>query len=66
VTCDWDFPDLDTVLRSMLAAGMTTRLIEAAGLERTSAAIAEAHTRFREPDGHYRMTNEFIYLIARA
>lgn len=66
VTCRWEFPDLDTVLRSVLAAGPATRAIEVAGLARTRAALAEAHEPFRVGDGSYRMSNEFIYLIARA
>lgn len=66
VICHWDFPDLDAVLRSVLAAGPSTRVIEVAGRERTREVIAEVHARFREADGHYRMSNEYIYLIARA
>jgi SAM-dependent methyltransferase len=66
VTSKWDFPDLDSVLRSVLAVGPATRAIEIAGLDRIHAALADAHAPFRDDDGHYRMSNEFIYLIARA
>lgn len=66
VTCQWEFPDLETVLRSTLAAGPATRAIEAVGIDRTRAALTEAHQPFRLGDGSYRMSNEFIYLIARA
>jgi SAM-dependent methyltransferase len=66
ITCQWDFPDIENVLRSVLASGPATRAIEVAGLDRTSAALAEAHAPFRRDDGHYRMSNEFVYLIARA
>jgi SAM-dependent methyltransferase len=66
VTCQWEFPDLDSALRSVLAAGPATRAIEVAGIDWTQAALAAAHEPFRHDDGRYRMTNEFIYLIARA
>ena len=66
VTCEWEFPDLDTVLRSTLSAGPATRAIEVAGLDQTRAALNAAHEPFRTSYGGYRMTNEFIYLIARA
>lgn len=66
VTCLWEFPDRGSVLRSVLAAGPATRAVEVAGLERTRAALAEAHEPFQVGDGSYRMSNEFIYLIARA
>lgn len=66
VTSHWDFPDLDSVLRSVLAVGPATRAIEIAGLDQVRAALADAHAPFRHDDGHYRMSNEFIYLIARA
>lgn len=66
VTCRWEFPNLETVLRSVLAAGPTTRAIQAAGLDRTRAVLAEAHEPFHMGAGRYEMSNEFIYLIAHA
>jgi SAM-dependent methyltransferase len=66
VICHWDFPDLETVQRSVLAAGPSTRVIEVAGIDRVRAIITEAHQRYRTADGRYQMSNEYIYLIARA
>ncbi len=64
ITCQWDFPDLDSALRSVLAAGPATRAIEVAGLDHVRTALADAHAPFRHDDGRYRVSNEFIYLIA--
>jgi SAM-dependent methyltransferase len=65
VTCRWDFPDLDTTLRTVLSAGPAARVIAHAGEERTREAVAAAITTFRTSTGGYHLESEFIYLIAR-
>jgi ubiquinone/menaquinone biosynthesis C-methylase UbiE len=66
VTNTWDFPDLETMLRTLLSAGPAVAAIEHAGEERVREAVAGALEPFRTSTGGYHLENEFAYLIARA
>ena len=61
-----EYPDTETLERAMVAvAGLAV----IAGPERESelkAAIAHGLAAYRHPDGSYRLSNEYRYLIARA
>lgn len=61
----WDFPDLETALRTILSAGVMTPALEQAGEERVREAVATAIAPFRTGSGGYYLENEFTYLIAR-
>ncbi len=50
LTYAWEYPDEQTLVRSMLAPGL----------------IVEALAPYRNPDGGYRLENEWHYLIASA
>ena len=67
-TAEWafEYPDAETLGRALVAvAGLATL----AGPEREQElrqAIVDGLDRFRTPDGGYRLSNEYRYLVARA
>jgi len=66
VSCPWEYADLETAVRGLLAAGPSVRAIQVAGDERVRAAVAESRVPFKRPDGSYLLDNTFRYLIAEA
>lgn len=66
VDIPWDFPDLDTTLRSILSAGPSQKAILAAGEDRVRAAVAVAFEPFKTASGGYHLDNKFRFLIATA
>jgi SAM-dependent methyltransferase len=65
-TWAFEYPDAETLARAMLAvAGLATL----AGPEREDelrTAIVDGLAPYRTPDGGYRLSNEYHYLVARA
>jgi hypothetical protein len=65
-TWAYEYPDAEALGRAMLAvAGLATL----AGLEREDelkTAIVDGLEPYRNPDGSYRLSNEYHYLVARA
>jgi SAM-dependent methyltransferase len=66
VAAPFTFANLDEALRIQMSAGPLQRAIEVAGREATSQVVAEAFGQALQPDGTYRLENEFRYLITRA
>lgn len=66
VECVWSYPDLDTALRGLLAAGPAVGAIQAAGEPRVRRAVGQAIRPFRTASGAYCLENEFRYLVAQA
>jgi SAM-dependent methyltransferase len=64
VQCPWKYPDLETALRGLLAAGPSVRAIQVAGEDRVREAVAESLAPFKRSDGTYLLDNTFRYLIA--
>jgi hypothetical protein len=64
--CPWEYADLETALRGLLAAGPAVRAIQVAGEDRVRAAVAESLVPFKRMDGSYLLDNTFRYLIAAA
>ena len=62
----FQFPDLDTAVRAQMASGPARRAIDHAGEAATRAALTEAFHGSRQPDGSYRQTNRFRYVISNA
>lgn len=58
------YPDLETVLRGMLAAPPFRRAARAAGEERVREVVAEALRPFEAPGGGCRLREEARYLVA--
>jgi SAM-dependent methyltransferase len=56
----------DAVARAMLSPGLVVEVIRAVGEPAVREAILGALAPFRGPDGTYRLSNEWHYLIARA
>jgi len=65
VPTPWRFPDLETALRGMLAAGPSIRAIEHSGEDAVREAVARSLEPYRQPDGSYALNNSFRYVAAR-
>jgi SAM-dependent methyltransferase len=66
VDCLWEYPDEETALRGLLAAGPAVLAIQRSGEDRVREATARAIAPFRTASGGYELKNKFRYLIARA
>jgi len=66
VDTTWRYPDLDTALRGLLAAGPAAVAIRYSGEEAVRAAVAEAIVPFATSEGGYVMENRFRFLVAHA
>lgn len=65
VICDFEYADEETMVETMLSAGMVVLAARLAGIETVRTAIVEALAPYRTPAGGYRLTNEWHYLITR-
>lgn len=61
--CTWHIPDKDSVLRGVLSAGLSTLAIRHSGEDKVRAAVSDAITPYRQPDGSYKFRNKFRYVI---
>jgi hypothetical protein len=66
VTWAYDYPDEDTLGRALVAPMGIAMLLGPDREEQFKQAIVERFAPHRDPDGHYRLENEFHCLIARA
>jgi SAM-dependent methyltransferase len=66
VATRWQYPDRETALRGLLAAGPAVKAIDAAGEEPVAAAVTEAISPFRTAAGSYAIENTWRYLITTA
>jgi len=64
VKCTWDYPDLETALRSLLSAGPAIQAIQTAGEQKVREAVTNAIAPFEQPTGGYQLKNLFRYVIA--
>jgi len=64
VECVWRYPDVETAMRGMKAAGPGTAAIRAAGEERVDEVLRGALEQFRQDDGTVTVRNVFRYSIA--
>jgi SAM-dependent methyltransferase len=62
----FQFPDLATAVRAQLTSGPARLAIEHAGEEAVRGALAAAYADNLQPDGSYRQSNVFRYIVARA
>lgn len=62
----WEYPDLDTALRGLMAPGLSALAIEAAGEDAVRAALTEALRPLRTEVGTYAVSNTVRCLFARA
>jgi SAM-dependent methyltransferase len=65
-TWAYAYPDEETLGRALLAPAGIALLVGPELEEETKAAIVDRFKRFRTPDGGYRLSNEYRYLVARA
>jgi SAM-dependent methyltransferase len=61
----FEYPDEETMVRGMLAAGGLALVAEAAGGDLVERAIAESLAPYRTAWGGFRLENEWHYLVAR-
>jgi SAM-dependent methyltransferase len=66
ITCVWDYPDEQSAVRGILAAGVSASVIQYAGEEHARNAVTQALAPFKKPSGHYQLRNTFLYLITKA
>ena len=66
VTTVMRFPDEETALRGLIAAGVVERAIRHSGEDAVRTGIAAAIRPFRRDDGSYAFSNEWRFLVARA
>jgi SAM-dependent methyltransferase len=59
------FADEATAVRGLLSAGVAVRAIRTVGEEAMQHAARDALAPFRQPDGTYRLDNEFRFVVAR-
>ena len=62
----YEFADEQALLRAMLSAGSAVAAAEQVGRDTVAQAIVESLAPWREPDGSYRLDNEWRYLVSRA
>ena len=60
----FDYPNLESALRGLLAAGPAARAIQASGREIVTQAVAETLVPFKQPGGGYTLRNQFKLLVA--
>lgn len=60
----YEYPDEQTLVRSMLSPGGVAEAIQTSGEEAVARAIVEALAPCRTPSGGYRLENEWHYLVA--
>jgi SAM-dependent methyltransferase len=61
----YTFADDEAVVRHLLAAGGSVAAVGQAGRENVEAALADAVAPYRQPDGSYRLQNEWHYLVCQ-
>lgn len=66
VTTLMKFPDEQTAVRGLLAAGPAVRAIEVSGEDAVAAAVSRAIAPYRLPDGSFALRNEFRFIVAKA
>jgi len=64
VDCPWVYPDLPTALRGLMSPGPAVAAAARAGEEAVREAVTGALAPFRTPDGGYRLSNVFRYMLA--
>ena len=60
------YPDGDTLGRAMVAVAGLALIVRPEREPELRAAIVDGLAPYRQPDGSYRLSNEYRYLIARA
>jgi SAM-dependent methyltransferase len=66
VVCPFDYADEETCVATMRSAGLIELAARTAGEEAVRSAIAGAIAPYREPDGGFRLVNEWHWLVALA
>ena len=65
VDVTWDYPNVATFQRAMLASGNQARACEVVGSDIVATTLAAAVAPYVQPNGRVRLRNEFQYVLAR-
>ena len=60
----WDYPDKETALKGLMAAGPVTAAVAFSGAEKTTQAVADSMVPFLQPDGRVLYHNKFRVVLA--
>ncbi len=55
----WDYPDVQTALKGLMASGPVARAIDNSGVEKVTETISEAIKPYVQPNGHVVYRNKF-------
>lgn len=65
-TWAFEYPDADTLARALVAVAGLALLAGPGREQELKSAIVDGLAPYRRPDGSYRLSNEYRYLVARA
>jgi SAM-dependent methyltransferase len=65
-TWPYEYPDEETMVRGLLSAGGLALVAEAVGGDTVQTAIADSLAPYRNPNGGYRLENEWHFVVASA
>src|SRR5262245_12138235 len=65
-TWAFEFPDVETLGRALVAVAGLAVMAGPEHEDELKAAIVDGLAPYRRPDGSYRLSNEYHYLVARA
>lgn len=65
-TWAFEYPDADTLARALVAVAGLALLAGPRREQELKSAIVDGLAPYRRPDGSYRLSNEYRYLVARA
>lgn len=65
-TWAFEYPDADTLARALVAVAGLAFLAGPGREQELKSAIVDGLAPYRRPDGSYRLSNEYRYLVARA
>lgn len=63
VACEFSFSNREELRRGMMSPGLMVLAARAIGEEKLAAALLDAAEQFRQPDGSYRFTNWFRWMV---
>jgi SAM-dependent methyltransferase len=60
----WDYPDIETAARGLMAVGPAAKAVEVNGFDKVKETVLQAVQPYVQPDGHVIYKNKFRVVIA--